>query len=209
MKPSQQPPVSRALKRTLDVGLSAALLLAALPVLGVSAALIKAGSPGPVFFRQARSGKDGKTFHVLKLRTMVAEADSMRDRLRESRDELAPDGLFKLVDDPRITSTGRRLRRWSIDEIPQLWNVLIGEMSLVGPRPLPLDEAPLVVDEFKLRERVRPGMTGPWQVMGRSDIPVEDMLRLDYTYVIGWSFTEDLKLLMRTATAVIGGRGVS
>jgi exopolysaccharide biosynthesis polyprenyl glycosylphosphotransferase len=209
MKPSQQPPVSRALKRTLDVGLSAALLLAALPVLGVSAALIKAGSPGPVFFRQARSGKDGKTFHVLKLRTMVADADSMRDRLRESRDELAPDGLFKLVDDPRITSTGRRLRRWSIDEIPQLWNVLIGEMSLVGPRPLPLDEAPLVVDEFKLRERVRPGMTGPWQVMGRSDIPVEDMLRLDYTYVIGWSFTEDLKLLMRTATAVIGGRGVS
>lgn len=209
MRPSKQPPVSNALKRTLDVGLSAVLLLLALPVLGISALAIKVSSSGPVFFRQARSGKDGETFHVLKLRTMTRDADSERDALRASHPELEQGEMFKLPDDPRVTPVGKRLRRWSIDEIPQLWNVLIGDMSLVGPRPLPLDEAPLVVDEFKLRERVRPGMTGPWQVMGRSDIPAEDMLRLDYTYVIGWTFAEDLKLLLRTATAVLGGRGVS
>jgi exopolysaccharide biosynthesis polyprenyl glycosylphosphotransferase len=209
MRPSKQPPVSNALKRTLDVGLSALLLLLALPVLGISALAIKVGSSGPVFFRQARSGKNGETFHVLKLRTMTKDADSERDALRASHPGLGQGEMFKLPDDPRVTPVGKRLRRWSIDEIPQFWNVLIGDMSLVGPRPLPLDEAPLVVDEFKLRERVRPGMTGPWQVMGRSDIPAEDMLRLDYTYVIGWTFAEDLKLLMRTATAVLGGRGVS
>jgi exopolysaccharide biosynthesis polyprenyl glycosylphosphotransferase len=209
MKPSSQPPVSSAMKRGLDVALSAGLLLLALPVLGISALLIKFDSSGPVFFRHPRSGRDGKTFHVLKLRTMVEGSDAMRQDLRESREELGPGQMFKLRDDPRVTPVGRRLRRWSIDEIPQLWNVLIGEMSLVGPRPLPLDEAPLVVDEFKLRNKVRPGMTGPWQVMGRSDIPAEDMLRLDYTYVIGWTFAEDLRLLMRTATAVLGGKGVS
>jgi exopolysaccharide biosynthesis polyprenyl glycosylphosphotransferase len=209
MRPSRQPPVSNAMKRGLDILLAAALLLVALPVLALSAIAIKVGSSGPVFFRQARSGKDGKPFHVLKLRTMTKDADDQRDQLRESHPALEDGELFKIPDDPRITGVGRRLRRWSIDEIPQLWNVLTGDMSLVGPRPLPLDEAPLVVDEFKLRQRVRPGMTGPWQVMGRSDIPAEDMLRLDYTYVIGWTFAEDLKLLMRTATAVIGGKGVS
>ncbi len=209
LRPSRRPFVAVVMKRTLDIVLSAVLLLLALPVLAISALAIKAGSPGPVFFRQSRSGKDGEVFQVLKLRTMSKDADLERDALRSSHPGLDEGRLFKLPDDPRVTPVGRRLRRWSIDEIPQLWNVLTGDMSLVGPRPLPLDEAPLVVDEFKLRERVRPGMTGPWQVMGRSDIPAEDMLGLDYTYVIGWTFAEDLKLLARTATAVLGGKGVS
>lgn len=208
MRPSNQPRGTRALKRTLDVVLAAVLLLLTLPVLGISALAIKFTSSGPVFFRQQRAGKDGETFSFLKLRTMCADADAQRDELRGRHVDLERFELFKLEDDPRITRVGRHLRRWSIDEIPQLWNVLVGDMSLVGPRPLPLDEAPLVVDEFKLRERVRPGMTGPWQVMGRSDIPAEDMLKLDYTYVIGWTFTEDLKILMRTAAAVVAGRGV-
>ncbi len=208
LRPSRWPLLAVAMKRALDVIFSAALLLLALPFLAIAALSIRLGSPGPVLYRQSRCGRNGQTFQLLKLRTMVADADSMRDDLRAEHQELVEGERFKLQDDPRITSSGRYLRRWSIDEIPQLWNVLTGEMSLVGPRPLPLDEAPLVVDEFRIREKVRPGMTGPWQVMGRSDIPTADMLRLDYTYVIGWTFTEDLKLLLRTATAVIGGRGV-
>lgn len=208
LRPSRRPLLAVGLKRAIDLTLSLLLLLLALPVLAIAALLIRLGSPGPVLYRQARCGRDGQTFQLLKLRTMVVDADSMRDELRANHRELSEGERFKLRDDPRITPSGRFLRRWSIDEIPQFWNVLTGEMSLVGPRPLPLDEASLVVDEFRLRERVRPGMTGPWQVMGRSDIPTADMLRLDYTYVIGWTFTEDLKLLLRTATAVIGGRGV-
>ena len=208
MRPSNQPRATKALKRALDVVLAAVLLLLALPVLGISALAIKFTSSGPVFFSQLRAGKDGETFSVLKLRTMSADADSQREELRGRHVDLERIELFKLDNDPRVTRVGHHLRRWSVDEIPQLWNVLVGDMSLVGPRPLPLDEAPLVVDEYKLRERVRPGMTGPWQVMGRSDIPAEDMLKLDYTYVIGWTFTEDLKILMRTAAAVVAGRGV-
>ncbi len=209
MKPSTQPPVSKALKRGLDVVLSATLLLLALPLLGISALVIRFDSSGPVLFRQARCGRNGGD-----LPGPQAADYGDRSRFEEGGLRERPEGprhgeLFKLDDDPRITRVGKGLRRWSIDEIPQFWNVLVGDMSLVGPRPLPLDEAPLVVDEFKLRERVRPGMTGPWQVMGRSDIPADDMLRLDYTYVIGWTFAEDLRLLMRTATAVLGGKGVS
>lgn len=208
LRPSRRPRLAIAMKRALDLFLAAVLLFLAAPVLAISVLLIRIGSPGPAFFRQERSGRDGEVFELLKLRTMIVDADSMRDELRASSKALSDEEQFKLEDDPRITPIGKHLRRWSIDEIPQLWNVLVGEMSLVGPRPLPLDEAPLVVDEFKLRERVRPGMTGPWQVMGRSDIPTADMLRLDYTYVIGWTFAEDLKLLLRTAAAVIGGKGV-
>jgi lipopolysaccharide/colanic/teichoic acid biosynthesis glycosyltransferase len=115
--------------------------------------------------------------------------------------------MLKLREDPRITPFGRRLRRWSIDELPQLWNVLRGDMSLVGPRPLPLDEARLVDGHFAERLRMRPGITGPWQIHGRSDIPFDDMVKLDYMYVASWTMREDLRLLARTVGAVAHGRG--
>lgn len=206
MRPSRQQPFVAALKRLLDVTVAACLLVVASPVLALSALAIKLDSPGPVVFRQPRCGRNGGTFFVTKLRTMSKDADSKREELR-SRDVGEGAGMLKIRNDPRVTRVGRYLRSWSIDEIPQLWNVLIGDMSLVGPRPLPLDESSLVSDDFKVRESMRPGVTGPWQVMGRSDIPMHDMLKLDYTYVVGWTLVEDLKLLLRTVTAVLKRTG--
>jgi lipopolysaccharide/colanic/teichoic acid biosynthesis glycosyltransferase len=116
-------------------------------------------------------------------------------------------GMFKIDSDPRVTSFGARLRRWSLDELPQFWNVLRGDMSLVGPRPLIPSEAVLVEGHYRARFETRPGITGAWQTLGRSDIGFEDMLKLDYTYVSNWSFSEDIKLLARTAGAVAAGRG--
>ena len=116
-------------------------------------------------------------------------------------------GAFKAVEDPRITKFGAGLRRRSLDELPQLWNVVRGDMSLVGPRPLPVAEDERVAGHYELRRHVRPGMTGPWQVSGRSDIPFQDMLRLDYSYVLNWSLSSDLKLLVQTVDAVVRGRG--
>ena len=144
---------------------------------------------------------------MLKLRTMVEGADSMRDEVRVASIHGGDANMLKLRDDPRVTRIGRVLRRSSLDELPQLWNVLRGDMSLVGPRPLPLDEARLVTDHFRARLQMRPGMTGPWQTQGRGDIPFEDMVKLDYTYVVGWSMREDMSLLLRTVTAVVRGRG--
>jgi lipopolysaccharide/colanic/teichoic acid biosynthesis glycosyltransferase len=205
-RPSLQQPFALALKRLLDVSVSAVLLFLSAPVLILAAIAIRLDSPGPVLFRQPRGGRNGETFDVIKLRTMEMGADSRREELRSER-QIAEGEMLKLDGDPRITRAGRKLRRWSIDEIPQLWNVLTGDMSLVGPRPLPLDETAFVTPEFKARRRMRPGITGPWQVMGRSDIPMQDMLKLDYTYVVGWSFLEDLKLLLRTTTAVARHKG--
>lgn len=206
MRPSRQQPFAAALKRALDVFVSASLLVVASPVLLLSAVAIRLDSAGPVIFRQPRGGRDGETFYVSKLRTMGAGADHIRDELR-SQGHSDEGGMLKIQNDPRITRVGGYLRSWSIDEIPQLWNVLVGDMSLVGPRPLPLDESSLVSDDFKVRENMRPGITGPWQVMGRSDIPMHDMLKLDYTYVVGWTLVEDLKLLLRTVTAVVKRTG--
>jgi lipopolysaccharide/colanic/teichoic acid biosynthesis glycosyltransferase len=176
------------------------------PVFAWVAVRIKLDSDGNVFFRQRRAGRDGRPFEMLKFRTMVDGADSMRGSLRAETDQEGST-LFKLSDDPRITPLGARLRRWSLDELPQLWNVLRGDMSLVGPRPLPLDEAFLAEEHYAERMKVRPGMTGPWQIHGRSDIPFEDMVKLDYTYVASWTMREDLRLLIRTAGAVLRGRG--
>jgi exopolysaccharide biosynthesis polyprenyl glycosylphosphotransferase len=198
---------SAALKRALDLVVSAVSLLLLSPFFAVIAILIKLDSRGPVFFSQPRMGRDGVRFNTHKFRTMVDGADAMRPQLRDQSLHGNGNGLLKLRDDPRITRFGAKLRRLSIDELPQLWNVLRGDMSLVGPRPLPLDEAPLVKGHFELRTTVRPGMTGTWQTQGRSDIPFEEMMKLDYTYVAGWSMREDLRLLLRTAAVVAAGRG--
>jgi exopolysaccharide biosynthesis polyprenyl glycosylphosphotransferase len=197
---------SAVMKRGLDILVSGIGLLLLAPLFAVVAVLIKLDSKGPVFFRQRRAGRDNREFAAVKFRTMVDGADAMREDVRQHSIHEG-NGMLKVRDDPRITRLGARLRRWSIDELPQLWNVLRGDMSLVGPRPLPLDEAPLVTGHFELRTMVRPGITGTWQTHGRSDIPFEDMVKLDYTYVAGWSMREDLRLLLRTVAAVAQGRG--
>ncbi len=195
------------MKRGLDLAVSSAALVLLSPLFAIVAIRIKLDSPGPVFFRQPRVGRDGREFDAVKFRTMVDGADAMRAEVRQQSIHANGQGLLKLRNDPRTTRFGAKLRRWSIDELPQLWNVLRGDMSLVGPRPLPLDEAPLVSGHFEMRTRVRPGMTGTWQTHGRSDIPLEDMLKLDYTYVASWSLREDFRLLLRTVATVARGRG--
>jgi lipopolysaccharide/colanic/teichoic acid biosynthesis glycosyltransferase len=140
---------------------------------------------------------------------MVSQADTRKDELGELNVHLGTEtpGMFKIHDDPRVTPFGRTLRRYSLDELPQLWNVLKGDMSLVGPRPLIPEEASLIDGDYGERTRMRPGITGPWQTLGRSDIGFADMVKLDYTYVANWSFAEDFRLLLRTVGAVFHGRG--
>ena len=192
-------------KRVFDVVLSTLGLVVVSPVLGVSAIAIKVTSRGPVLFRQERVGRDGRTFEVLKLRTMVVDAE---DRLADLMARNESDGpLFKLRDDPRITKVGRVLRKLSIDELPQLWNVVRGDMSLVGPRPALPREVDEWNEELHERLRVRPGITGMWQVSGRSDSGFSEYQRLDLFYVDNWSIVIDLGILVRTIPAVISGRG--
>jgi exopolysaccharide biosynthesis polyprenyl glycosylphosphotransferase len=198
---------SDAMKRGLDLAVSLAGLVLLSPLLALVAIRIKLDSRGPVFFRQPRIGREGTAFDAIKFRTMVDGADDMRPAMRERSLHGKGAGMLKVRDDPRVTQCGAKIRRWSIDELPQLWNVLRGDMSLVGPRPLPLDEAPLVKGHFEIRTRVRPGITGTWQTSGRSDIPFDDMVKLDYAYVASWSMREDLRLLLRTFAVVAQGRG--
>jgi exopolysaccharide biosynthesis polyprenyl glycosylphosphotransferase len=196
------------IKRGLDLLIAVPVLLVSLPMLGYCAVRIKLGSPGPVLFAQERVGHHRRHFRLLKLRTMCVDAE-------ERRADVAPRAMhggveadrFKAINDPRVTKVGTWLRRYSLDEIPQLWNVVTGDMSLVGPRPLPVDEDAHVPSRYEPRYRIRPGITGPWQVLGRSDIPFEEMLKLDYGYAMNWSLTEDLKLLVHTTSAVIKARG--
>jgi lipopolysaccharide/colanic/teichoic acid biosynthesis glycosyltransferase len=184
---------------------SLALLTAFAPLFAVAALWIKPHDRGPVLFAQERAGRDATTFRCLKLRTMVVDAEA---RLAELHAQTGYDGgLFKLADDPRVTRPGRWLRRYSIDELPQLVNVLRGEMSLVGPRPpLPTEVAQYERDTTR-RLRVRPGMTGLWQVSGRSDLAFDEAVRLDLYYVDNWSMVQDLAILFRTLGAVLGSRG--
>ena len=199
---------SRLLKRTLDLVLSGVVLVLLAPLFGLVALKIKLDSPGPVFFRQLRMGYGNTPFRMFKFRTMVVNADSRREEVAHLNMH-ASNGdarMLKVPDDPRITTFGRTLRRYSIDELPQLINVLIGDMSLVGPRPLPLDEDELVEDWGRHRLTLKPGMTGLWQVSGRSSIPFGEMLNLDYVYVSGWSLWGDLRLIARTIPAVFRGR---
>lgn len=208
--PGARPPRSwGVLKRGMDLAIAVPALILTAPVIAYAAIRIKLDSPGPVFYQQTRAGQDGKHFQFLKLRTMFVDADQRIDEVTalSLHPESAETGVFKAADDPRVTSVGRRLRRRSLDELPQLLNVVNGDMSLVGPRPLPVHEDQRVAGHYELRRHVKPGMTGPWQVNGRSDIPFHDMLRLDYSYVLNWSISEDVKLLVQTIDAVTRGRG--
>jgi exopolysaccharide biosynthesis polyprenyl glycosylphosphotransferase len=185
---------------------SLTLLVLLSPLLAAVAVAVKLSSPGPVFFRQQRIGRAGSTFMVWKFRSMRQDADAELPALLEQQDR-ADVPLFKVDNDPRITRVGRVIRRYSLDELPQLFNVLAGDMSLVGPRPQRAEEVALYDDEAARRLLAKPGMTGLWQVSGRSDLPWAEAVRLDLYYVENWSFTFDLVLLWRTAFAVLRGAG--
>ena len=193
------------MKRSFDLAGSAVALVLALPVLLAVAVAIKVDSPGPVVFRQRRVGRHGEPFRMLKFRSMIDGAEAqLPDLLPRSEAE----GIFKLSDDPRVTRVGRLLRRHYLDELPQILNVLRGEMSLVGPRPLPLDEDQRILGHHRRRLDVAPGITGPWQVLGSSRVPLREMVRLDYQYATSWSLRGDLRILVRTVVSVIRGRGL-
>jgi exopolysaccharide biosynthesis polyprenyl glycosylphosphotransferase len=207
VRPARITPLWMTLKRVMDVAVSSCALMLLTPAFAYFAIRIKLDSPGPVLFRQQRAGRDNRPFELLKFRTMYDGADAVRRELRLVNGDAERKQLFKLRHDERVTRFGLRLRRWSLDELPQLWNVLRGDMSLVGPRPLPLDEAEMASGHWAERLKVRPGMTGPWQIHGRSDIPFDEMVKLDYTYVAAWRMGEDMRLLARTIGAVLARRG--
>ena len=196
-------PSSRLLKRVFDLLVTIALLVFLSPLLLAIVLAIKLGSRGPVLFRQTRVGRDGNEFEVLKFRTMERDADARKHELVE-RNEAAP--LFKIADDPRTTGVGRLLRRRSLDELPQLFNVLRGDMSLVGPRPLIREEDRLFSGWQRSRYLVAPGVTGPWQILGSSRVPVSDMVTIDYLYCANWSLWLDAKILARTVPYVLSRR---
>ncbi len=190
----------RVLKRSIDIVVSSAGLLVLSPVMCALAAAIRVDSSGPSLFAQRRVGRHGRQFDLFKFRTMI-------DGAEEQRPALVDDGLFKMKDDPRITRVGRFLRRSSLDELPQLWNVLRGEMSLVGPRPALPSEVATYHANARRRLAVRPGITGLWQVNGRSDLSFDEYVRLDLTYVQNWSVLLDAYVIARTAAAVVRSRG--
>lgn len=193
-----------AAKRSFDMAGAAAALALAAPLMAVCALAVRLTSPGPVLFRQYRVGRDGQLFPMVKFRTMVVGADAMLDRVRHLNEAKGP--LFKIRDDPRVTPVGRLLRRTSLDELPQLYNVLKGEMSLVGPRPALPAEAARWEPSLRNRLRVRPGITGMWQVSGRSDA-TDEYGQLDLYYVDNWNLVTDLVILARTVPAVLLQRG--
>jgi lipopolysaccharide/colanic/teichoic acid biosynthesis glycosyltransferase len=195
---------SRLVKRAFDLAGSTLLLAAAAPVTAVIAVAIRLDTPGPVLFKQLRVGRDGRYFHMLKFRSMVADADGRKAELLHLNET---EGMFKISADPRITRVGRLLRRSSLDELPQLLNVWRGEMSLVGPRPLVLDEDAQVVGLDRARLHLTPGMTGPWQVLGATRVPMREMVVIDYLYAANWSLWSDLKILLRTIPHMLSGAG--
>jgi lipopolysaccharide/colanic/teichoic acid biosynthesis glycosyltransferase len=176
------------------------------PLLAAIALAIRLDSKGPVFFRQVRMGRGG-TFRIWKFRTMIADADERKHEVAHLNKHLANGGdprMFKITNDPRVTRVGAFLRRYSLDELPQLFNVVTGEMSLVGPRPLILDEDQYIDSWGRQRLDLKPGITGQWQVLGRTEIPFEEMVKLDYLYVTSWSLFTDLKLILRTVPVLVG-----
>jgi exopolysaccharide biosynthesis polyprenyl glycosylphosphotransferase len=196
---------SRVVKRALDLAGAAIGLLLAAPVLVLIALAIRLDSRGPVFFLQTRVGRGGRRFRIVKFRTMVGDAEALKADLLHLNQQ---QGLFKISDDPRVTRLGRFLRKTSLDELPQLFNVLTGDMSLVGPRPLVPDEDELVEGWSRRRLHLTPGMTGPWQILGGGRIPLQEMVKIDYLYVTGWSLWTDVKLLLRTVSYVLARESV-
>jgi exopolysaccharide biosynthesis polyprenyl glycosylphosphotransferase len=196
----------RVVKGAMDRLAAGLAVLLLVPVLGAIAVAVRLDSPGPVLFRQTRIGRGGREFTMLKFRTMVVDAEARRGdllALNQNADGL----LFKMADDPRVTRVGRVLRRFSVDELPQLFNVLSGRMSLVGPRPPLPAEVALYDDSVRRRLLVKPGLTGLWQVSGRSDLTWEESVRLDLRYVENWSLLLDIMILWKTGFAVVRARG--
>ncbi|HJQ51003.1 MAG TPA: exopolysaccharide biosynthesis polyprenyl glycosylphosphotransferase, partial [Gaiellaceae bacterium] len=197
---------ARMLKRATDLVISTLGLVLLSPLLLLAAMAIKLDTAGPVFFRQPRVGQAGREFSIAKFRTMVHDADSQKQTVAHLNKHANGDPrMFKVPNDPRVTRVGRILRGMSLDELPQLWNVFRGEMSMVGPRPLIPEEAQHVADWGQRRLDLKPGITGLWQVLGRSDIPFEEMVRLDYLYVTNWSLWHDLRLMCGTLPAMFDG----
>ena len=195
-----------ALKRAVDVAGAGIGLLVLAPLLALVAIAVKLDSRGPIFFGQHRRGRGEGEFTMWKFRTMVVGADEMQAELSHLN-EMVDGPMFKITEDPRVTRVGRWLRRSSIDELPQLWNVLRGDMSLVGPRPLVPAEDDHVMGWHRARLDLTPGLTGPWQVLGRNSIPFHEMVKLDYLYVAEWSLWNDFKLMLRTVPVITGRRG--
>jgi exopolysaccharide biosynthesis polyprenyl glycosylphosphotransferase len=197
----------RFLKRTMDVGLALVGLIVLSPILVAIAIAIKATSRGPVFFRQVRMGHRGLPFEILKFRTMVENAEELKPSVSHLNMHIDDDPrMFKIPDDPRVTGVGKILRRWALDELPQLLNVLRGDMSLVGPRPLIPEEDFHVTAWGRRRLDLKPGITGPWQALGGSHIPFDEMVGLDYLYITNWSLYEDVKWLWKTIPGLVSGR---
>jgi lipopolysaccharide/colanic/teichoic acid biosynthesis glycosyltransferase len=193
------------LKRGFDLLVSALVVVIGLPLWIAIAIAIKVESRGPVLYRDRRVGLNEREFQMIKFRTMRANAPQLQQRL-EAENE-AEGALFKLRDDPRVTRVGAFLRRFSLDEVPQVLNVLRGQMSLVGPRPLPIRDYKLLEPWHRKRYLVLPGMTGLWQIAGRSDLSFDDLVRLDFYYLENWSIWLDISILLRTVPAVMAGRG--
>jgi lipopolysaccharide/colanic/teichoic acid biosynthesis glycosyltransferase len=197
---------SRAIKRGFDLAAAALGVIATSPILLTAALAIRVESRGPVFFRQTRIGKDGRPFKIWKFRSMVVDAEEAKADIHHLNE--AGHGLFKVPEDPRVTRVGRVLRKTSLDELPQLFNVLSGEMSLVGPRPLITEEDAQVVGHHRTRLHLTPGMTGPWQVLGPTRVPLDEMVGIDYLYIANWSLWLDVKILLRTVPHVLASRGL-
>ncbi len=194
------------IKRSFDLLGSTLILILLAPLMAMIALAVKLDSRGPVLFRQRRVGLEDDVFEIYKFRTMVDGAEAQKAALSHRNE--AGGGLFKIEDDPRITRVGRFLRRTSLDELPQLLNVLRGDMSLVGPRPLVVDEDQLIEGTFRHRLLVSPGVTGLWQIFGSARIPLNEMVKIDYLYGANWSLWLDIKILLRTVPVVLGQRGL-
>jgi lipopolysaccharide/colanic/teichoic acid biosynthesis glycosyltransferase len=192
-------------KRAFDLVVSIGLIILAVPVWALIALVVKLDSPGPIFYRDRRVGLGEREFGMFKFRSMYIDAASRQGALESSNEASGP--LFKIKDDPRVTRVGRFMRRYSIDELPQVLNVARGEMSLVGPRPLPLRDFVQLEDWHRKRYLVLPGMTGLWQVSGRIELTFDDLVRLDFYYLENWSIWLDISILAKTLPAVLHRRG--
>jgi lipopolysaccharide/colanic/teichoic acid biosynthesis glycosyltransferase len=204
--PAQGSRAARVAKRVVDLVAASVLLVLLSPLLAVVAVAIKVTSPGPILFRQFRSGQYCQPFRICKFRTMHVDAEQQQEALAIHNDVDGP--IFKMRHDPRVTRIGKWLRQTSLDELPQLINVLRGEMSLVGPRPFPIEESEKITGPARIRFSVPPGMTGLWQVSGRNALNYDDLKHLDYIYAASWSLLWDFRILLQTPASVLRRKGV-